>query len=106
MSYDHFIETKCFLYQYLVVIAPVRKNILYSFYGNALGISLMITNSKNHRKLQLFHDGSPYHIETSPLICSANQCTGFYMIGTTIMKEPNSKPLTFCTNIPVYLDDF
>ena len=66
------------LYQYLVVITPVTKNILYSFYGNALGISLMITNSKNHRKLQLFHDGSPYHIETSPLICAANQCTEFY----------------------------
>ena len=24
-----------------------------------------------------FHDGSPYHIETSPLIWSANQWTGF-----------------------------
>ena len=22
---------------------------------------------------QLFHDGGPYHIETSPLICRANQ---------------------------------
>ena len=26
---------------------------------------------------ELFHDGGPYHIETSPLICSANQWTGF-----------------------------
>ena len=33
--------------------------------------------------------GSPYHIETSPLICSANQWTGFYMIGTSVMKELN-----------------
>ena len=24
------------------------------------------------------HDGDPYHIETSPLICSLNQWTGFY----------------------------
>ena len=23
----------------------------------------------------------PYHIETSPLICIANQLTGFYMVG-------------------------
>ena len=30
----------------------------------------------------LIHDGGPYHIETSPLICSANQCTGFCMIVT------------------------
>ena len=34
-----------------------------------------------------FHDGVPYHMETSPLNCSVNQWTGFYMIGTPIMKE-------------------
>ena len=27
-----------------------------------------------------------YHIETSPLIWRANQWTGFYMIGTSVMK--------------------
>ena len=27
------------------------------------------------------------HIETKPLICRANQWIGFYMIGTSIMKE-------------------
>ena len=32
----------------------------------------------------LFHDGDSYHIETS-----ANQWTGFYMIGTSVMKEQN-----------------
>ena len=35
----------------------------------------------------LFHDGRPYHIETSLLTCRANQWTGFYMIGTFVMKE-------------------
>ena len=35
----------------------------------------------------LFHDGGPYHIETSPLICTVNQWTGFYMIGTSIIKK-------------------
>ena len=35
----------------------------------------------------LFHDGGPHHIETSPLICSVNQGTGFYMIRTSVMKE-------------------
>ena len=28
-----------------------------------------------------------YHIETSPLICSANQYTGFYMVEISVMKE-------------------
>ena len=35
----------------------------------------------------LFHDGGRYHIETSPLICRANQRTGFYMITASIIKE-------------------
>ena len=42
---------------------------------------------KNMSLFKLFHDGCPYHMETSPLICSANQRTGFYMTGTSIMKE-------------------
>ena len=37
----------------------------------------------------LFHNAGPYHIETSPLICIANQWTGFYMIGASVMKELN-----------------
>ena len=37
--------------------------------------------------LWLFQDGGPNHIETSPLICRANQWTGFCMIGTPLMKE-------------------
>ena len=37
--------------------------------------------------LQLFHDIGRYHIETSPLICRANQWTGFYMIMFSFMKE-------------------
>ena len=34
----------------------------------------------------VFRDGGRYHIETSPLICSANQWTGFYMITAAVMK--------------------
>ena len=30
---------------------------------------------------EIFHDGGPYHIKTSPLTCRANQWTGFYMTG-------------------------
>ena len=34
-----------------------------------------------------------WNIEISPLICSVNQWTGFYMIGTSIMKQLNNVPL-------------
>ena len=35
------------------------------------------------------HDGGPYPIETSPLICRANQWTGFYVVVTSARKELN-----------------
>ena len=41
--------------------------------------------------IHLFHDGGPYHIETSRLICRANQWTSFYKIRTSVMKELNAK---------------
>ena len=39
------------------------------------------------KMIELFHDGGHCHIETNPLICRANQWTGFCMIGTSVMKE-------------------
>ena len=33
-----------------------------------------------------FNDQCPHHIETSHLIFSANQLTGFYMMGTLVVK--------------------
>ena len=33
-----------------------------------------------------FNDRCPSHIETSQLICSANQLTGFYVRGTLLVK--------------------
>ena len=36
---------------------------------------------------QLLHDRTLYYIETGPLISSANQWTGFYMIETSVIKE-------------------
>ena len=41
--------------------------------------------------LYLLPDGGPYHIETSPLIFSGSQWTGFYMVGNSIMKELKSE---------------
>ena len=37
--------------------------------------------------LTLFHEGSPYYIETSSLICSANQWTSFYLTETSVLKD-------------------
>ena len=40
-----------------------------------------------HERVNFFNEGEPYYPETSPLICSANQWTGFYMIGTFVIKD-------------------
>ena len=34
-----------------------------------------------------------YHIKISPLICSVNQLTGFYMIRTSVMRDLNTETL-------------
>ena len=36
-----------------------------------------------------FNDGGQRHIKTSPLICRANQWTGYYMISASVVKELN-----------------
>ena len=41
---------------------------------------------------QLFRGGGRYHIEISPLVCSTNQCTGFYVITASVMKELRYDP--------------
>ena len=45
-----------------------------------------------------FHHGGPNHIETSPLICRANQWTGFCMIGTSVIKELKSMSIKTIKN--------
>ena len=45
----------------------------------------MVNYQKN--LVQLFHDRGLYHIETSLLIFITNQCNGFYVIGTSVMKD-------------------
>ena len=45
-----------------------------------------------------FNDQCSHHIETSKLICIANQLTGFYMMGTLVVKGLNSKNCVSRTN--------
>ena len=47
-----------------------------------------ITPAK-YTETYLFHEGGRNHMETSPLICRANQWTGFYLITASGMKELN-----------------
>ena len=46
-----------------------------------------VFNSLTQCLTQSVFNGGLYHIETSPLICRANQRTGFYMIGTSVKKK-------------------
>ena len=43
---------------------------------------------------QLYNDKGPYNRETSPLIFSASQWTGLYVIETSVMKELSYKILS------------
>ena len=50
----------------------------------------------------------PHHIETSQLICNANQLTGFYMMRTLVvngLSKLTSIPLTLPEN-HIFSDDF
>ena len=49
--------------------------------------TLKLHNILVNFKLVNSYDGDRYHTETSPLICGANQWTGFYMITASVMKE-------------------
>ena len=58
-------------------------------------LSKTIKNSKGFNSVEFItfvwnHDGRCYHIEISPLICRANQWTGFYMITASVIKELNN----------------
>ena len=56
-------------------------------------------------QLLLFHDGGPHYVETSPLICSGNQWTGFYWIVTFVMKELiNFSHSKQCNETEAYLE--
>ena len=69
--------------------------LLLSFCGVKICTLFTFFNVYFFSCFELFHDGGPYHLETSPLICRGNQWTGFYMIGTPVMLE-----LTNFTSIP------
>ena len=68
-------------------------------WSNGYFLFLIHQHSVLKHALQLFHDRVSYHIETSLLICSANQRASFYMIGTSVMKELNNLAIIFSPNL-------
>ena len=53
---------------------------------NFLSMSLKCKKQRKILQLLTLSWRSRYHTETSPLICGANQWTGFYMITISIIK--------------------
>ena len=53
-----------------------------------------------------FHGRGPKHIEITPLICRANQWTGFYMIEISVMKELKPRRDIFTTLLSTYDETF
>ena len=51
-------------------------------------------------------DGGHHHIETSPLICRANQWTVFYMIWTSVMKKLMREHMFVQKMLVIYLGHF
>ena len=50
-------------------------------------MTVVSTLKPNIELYSLIIAGGYYYIETSSLVCSANQWTGFYMTGTPVMNE-------------------
>ena len=58
-------------------------------------MELVIKEFSTIKLRQFFHEGGPYNIETSSLICYANQWTGFFMIFWSDFKN-HEKNLMNC----------
>ena len=65
-------------------------NAVAVFKISMFGVCMFRLRTETGLLFKLFYDGGPYHIETSPLICTANQWTDFYMILTSVMKALKS----------------
>ena len=66
-----------------------------------MNLKTVLKSLRNSYEVESFFNGGSYHIETNPLICSENQWTGFYIIGTSVMKElkDNTNQLVLVSSI-------
>ena len=77
------------VYIFLNQVQPFDLAISYSliFYPDIFLSTFFCKNVFLLNCIYFFHDGIPYHIETSPSICTESQWTGFFMKRTTVMKD-------------------
>ena len=114
-----FIEWQCYTFMSLAqgscaVAASSRSNNMSTAEGNVNVKNLVqtivqhlafretinsILTTTNQEQLP-FNDQCSHHIETSQLICSANQQTGFYMMGTLVVKRLTYIVLIVSAEIP------
>ena len=96
------LSKRCFCFQFCFNIMPMmftKKQVLEFYLGF---LRKQIATKTFHRKklpfcclagvrisrvFQLPHDGSPYHIETNLLICTPDEWTRFYIMGSSVKKE-------------------
>ena len=62
-----------------------NKRKMFSFHSTIYQNLQKRGYEQSMRAYELFYEGCPYHIETSPLIRCTNQWTSFYMRGTSFM---------------------
>ena len=65
-------------------------NVSCTFILRPVSAGWSIQRVSSFRDLYPFNDLCSHHIETSQLICSANQLTGFYMMGILVVNGSTS----------------
>ena len=73
---------------YVELCQTSKMKLLVKIVNGIYPLSILIENSVLDvwKDTLPFHHGGRYYIETSPLICGANQWTGFYMVTASVMK--------------------
>ena len=61
---------------------PFKNKMIFLNFKEYVGLNIFL----HLFPILTVHDGGCYHIEASPLICGANQWTGFYIIAASVMK--------------------
>ena len=84
-TFNHRINMFCVnLFDFLVICAC---SICFRTFLERLPLYFLFSCADMNDRFITSHDKGPYHLETSPLICRANQLTGFYIIRTSAIKE-------------------
>ena len=91
VNFAKILRTPAFIKHLRWLLLKMLSAFLFYFISS---ICLTFTNFESKESWQnniiyLLNDGGSCLTETSPFICSANQWTGFYVIGITVMKELN-----------------